>query len=56
MPYIHFTSDERIALQAMVGMRLSKCYIAVISPDRIAGRVSVEGIELTKLNIFPKST
>jgi IS30 family transposase len=30
MPYTHFTRDERIALQAMAGMRLAKCYIAVI--------------------------
>jgi IS30 family transposase len=30
MPYTHFTRDERIALQAMAGMRLPKCCIAVI--------------------------
>jgi IS30 family transposase len=29
MPYTHFTKDERIALQAMAGMRLAKCLIAV---------------------------
>jgi IS30 family transposase len=30
MPYTHFAKDERIVLQAMVGMRLPKCCIAVI--------------------------
>jgi IS30 family transposase len=30
MSYTHFTKDERIALQAMAGMRLPKCFIAVI--------------------------
>jgi IS30 family transposase len=30
MPYSHFTKDERIALQAMAGMRLAKYCIAVI--------------------------
>jgi IS30 family transposase len=30
MPYTHFTRDERIALQAMIAMGLSVCYIAVI--------------------------
>jgi IS30 family transposase len=30
MPYSHFTKDERIALPAMIGMRLAKCRIAVI--------------------------
>jgi IS30 family transposase len=30
MPYSHFTKGERIGLQAMAGMRLAKCLIAVI--------------------------
>jgi IS30 family transposase len=30
MHYSHFTRDERIALQAMAGIRLVKCCIAVI--------------------------
>jgi IS30 family transposase len=30
MPYSHFTKDERIALPAMIGMRLAKYCIAVI--------------------------
>jgi IS30 family transposase len=30
MPYTHYTTDERNALQAMEGMGLPKCYEAVI--------------------------
>jgi hypothetical protein len=30
MPYTHYNTDERNALQAMAGMRLPKCYMSVI--------------------------
>ena len=34
MPYTHYTTDERNALQAMEGMGLHKCFMAVILGKR----------------------